>query len=228
MSKVIRISDETFSRLQNLAEPLVDTPASVIEKLLDEYESTLSKNKSGEKMESYNPKSNHNLFLVPADKSNIKQSIKKKVNLNDASNYLSSTDENKLNSILGSQNSFNCWAMTESNRSTFDQMEKGDYVLLTVKGTGKFNYVGQIKGKLESESLGNKLWSFTPGKPWSLIYIIDNLQAVDINKKEMVQTLSYSSKYPVYGVIRVQDQNLNPALEEYGEIETMINSLNKN
>lgn len=228
MSKVIRISDETFSKLQNLAEPLVDTPASVIEKLLDEYESALPKNKSGEKMESYNPKSNHNLFLVPADKSNIKQSIKKKVSLKDASNYLSSTDVNKFNSILGTQNSFNCWAMTESNRSTFDQMEKGDYVLLTVKGTGKFNYVGKIKGKLESKSLGNKLWSFTPGKPWSLIYIIDDLQAVDINKKEMVQTLSYSSKYPVYGVIRVQEQNLNPALKEYGEIETMINSLNKN
>lgn len=227
MSKVIRISDETFSRLQNLAEPLVDTPASVIEKLLDEHKSASSKNKTEDKMRSYNLKSNHNLFLVPADKSNIKQSIQKKVNFNDASHYLSSAGKKKLNSILETENLFNCWAMTENNSSTFEQMERGDYVLMTVKDTGKFNYVGRIKGKFESESLGNKLWSFTPGKPWSLIYIIDNLKAVDINKKEMVQSLGYSPKYPVYGVIKVQDQNLKPTLEEYGNIETLINELNK-
>src|SRR5687768_4549713 len=39
MMPVIRISDELFRRLQNLASPLVDTPASVIERLLNSYES---------------------------------------------------------------------------------------------------------------------------------------------------------------------------------------------
>jgi len=228
MSKVIRISDETFSRLQNLAEPLVDTPASVIEKLLGEFETTLSKNKSGDQMKSYNVNSDHNLFLVPADKSNIKQSIQKKVQFNDASHYLSSSDKKKLNSILGQNNSFNCWAMTESNRSTYKKMKSGDYILLSEKGTGKFNFTGRVKGKIESESLGNKLWSFTPGKPWSLIYIIDDLKAINIDKQEMVQTLGYSSNYVVPGVIRVQRQNLNSALGSYREIKTMINSLNNN
>ena len=36
---VIRISDPVFGRLQAIATPLVDTPASVIEKLLDFYDS---------------------------------------------------------------------------------------------------------------------------------------------------------------------------------------------
>ncbi len=36
---VVRISDEVFERLQVVAIPLVDTPGSVIEKLLDFYES---------------------------------------------------------------------------------------------------------------------------------------------------------------------------------------------
>lgn len=35
MSPVIRISDEIFQRLQKHATPLVDTPATVIEKILD-------------------------------------------------------------------------------------------------------------------------------------------------------------------------------------------------
>lgn len=35
MMPVIRVPDDVFQRLQKLAEPLVDTPASVIERLLD-------------------------------------------------------------------------------------------------------------------------------------------------------------------------------------------------
>ncbi len=227
MGKVIRISDETFSRLQQLAEPLVDTPASVIDKLLDQYESGIKTSKSLEKRELYTVSSNHNLFLVPADKSNIKQSIQKKVRFEDASLYLNHSDKNRLRSILGQDESFNCWAMTESNRSMFNRMEKGDYVLLTIKGTGKFDLVGKIKGKLESESLGNKLWSFTPGKPWSLIYLLDDLKAISIDKQKMVQLLGYKSNFPVYGSIRVQKQNLNVAIANYGDIESLINALNE-
>ena len=39
MSRVIRIPESIFERLQHLAAPLVDTPASVIERLLDYYDS---------------------------------------------------------------------------------------------------------------------------------------------------------------------------------------------
>lgn len=39
MLPVIRISDSIFERLQALATPLVDTPATVIERLLDSFES---------------------------------------------------------------------------------------------------------------------------------------------------------------------------------------------
>ena len=38
MSPVIRITDEVFERLQRVATPLVDTPASVIGRLLDFYD----------------------------------------------------------------------------------------------------------------------------------------------------------------------------------------------
>jgi hypothetical protein len=41
---VIRVPDEVFRRLQRIATPLVDTPASVIEKLLDSHESNQGPN----------------------------------------------------------------------------------------------------------------------------------------------------------------------------------------
>jgi hypothetical protein len=39
MSRVVRISETSFQRLQKLAVPLEDTPSSVIERLLDFYDS---------------------------------------------------------------------------------------------------------------------------------------------------------------------------------------------
>ncbi len=45
MSKTLEISDLIFSRLQRLATPLIDTPESVIKKLIDHYESDLSEKK---------------------------------------------------------------------------------------------------------------------------------------------------------------------------------------
>ena len=39
MTKEIKISDSIFERLQGLAVPLIDTPESVIQRLLDHYES---------------------------------------------------------------------------------------------------------------------------------------------------------------------------------------------
>lgn len=38
MGRVIRIKDDTFKRLQELAKPFVDTPSDVVERLLDDYE----------------------------------------------------------------------------------------------------------------------------------------------------------------------------------------------
>lgn len=219
MSRVIRISDETFSRLQKFAEPLVDTPANVIEGLLEEHESTLKKKESED--------SNQNFFLTPASKSNIKRSIKRKIEFKDVEKYLNNSNKDKLQSIINREDAFNCWAMTEANRSTFNKMDKEDFVLLSENSTGKFNYGGIIKGKIESKSLGDQLWGFEPRKPWSLIYIIKSISSYNISKKEMVQALGYSENDRVQRVRIVKKQNLNQALKHYGDIKSMINSLNR-
>jgi hypothetical protein len=47
MMPVIRIPDPVFERLQQIAKPFVDTPATVIERLLDFYEGHPSQSKGG-------------------------------------------------------------------------------------------------------------------------------------------------------------------------------------
>lgn len=42
MSKKMEISDQVFERLQHLAVPLVDTPETIVQRLLDHYESQAS------------------------------------------------------------------------------------------------------------------------------------------------------------------------------------------
>jgi len=48
MSKVIRISAEVYERLQAHAQPFVDTPSDVIERILDQYEQRLDDYHAGE------------------------------------------------------------------------------------------------------------------------------------------------------------------------------------
>ena len=53
MSKVIRISNQIFTRLQEIAEPLTDTPATVIERLLDFYEENYQSDGQFQKAETF-------------------------------------------------------------------------------------------------------------------------------------------------------------------------------
>ncbi|MEA5522158.1 T4SS efffector SepA family protein [Limnoraphis robusta] len=53
MSKVIRISNQIFTRLQEIAEPLTDTPATVIERLLDFYEENYQSDGKFQKAETF-------------------------------------------------------------------------------------------------------------------------------------------------------------------------------
>jgi hypothetical protein len=93
MTPVIRITEQVFRRLQRLGEPLVDTPSSVIERVLDHYEQTggITNTKpsapppgvsaSQAAPSGANANGQHNLFLVPARSMNLSVSIKNPVSL---------------------------------------------------------------------------------------------------------------------------------------------------
>jgi len=52
---VIRIPDPVFERLQHIAKPFVDTPATVIERLLDFYEGRPGRSKEGSSISQQTP-----------------------------------------------------------------------------------------------------------------------------------------------------------------------------
>jgi Protein NO VEIN, C-terminal len=165
------------------------------------------------------------LFLVPASKANLEATVIGSVSTTVAERFLSPGQSKFLKNALGNQKTFHCWAVTESLRSTFERMESGDAVLLTVKGTGMFSYFAHIIHKVESEELGNHLWSYTPGKPWKLIYILDDVCEVAINKSELVSALGYQSNDMVAGTRRVRDEYLAKVSGQYGSLQKFMEAM---
>ncbi len=220
MSKVIRIDDETFSRLQNLAEPLVDTPADIIGMLLNYFETATHKK------EILNT-NDQNLFLAPAVEENIDKTIRSSVRFSEIQKFLSSEDATKLKTKSPNENTLHCWAMTESNKAFYDSMNERDYVLFTLRNSGKFEFYGEISCKIDNEQLGKYLWGFVPGKPWKLIYFLKKLNVIDIDKTKLIEALGYKSNYNVPGIVKVKRINLETALKRYGSFENLIKSLQK-
>ncbi|KAB0665587.1 hypothetical protein F6V25_07640 [Oryzomonas japonica] len=227
MSKVIRIEDEIFGRLQNHAEPFVDTPSSVIEKLLNYYESSLSKPETTHAHASQGRRESpmRNIFLAPASDENLRKTIRGSVSLTSITHLLSKEERQVLQSSVKNVEALNCWAMTEGSRSKFNEMTHGDLVLFTAKDSGKFQYTGEVVAKIDSEKLGGFLWDFVPTKPWKLVYFLGNIQAVNIDKTRLVTALGYSKSYVVPGITKVNPIARDTILAQHGTIESFIASI---
>lgn len=227
MSKVIRIEDEIFGRLQNHAEPFVDTPSSVIEKLLNYYESSLSKTEMTHAHTSQGRKENpmRNIFLAPASEENLRKTIMGSVSLTSIAHLLSEGELQVLRSSAKSSEALNCWAMTEGSRSKFNEMTPGDLVLFTVKDSKKFQYSGEVVAKIDSEKLGGFLWDFVPTKPWKLVYFLGNIQAVNIDKTRLVTALGYNKNFVVPGITKVNPIARDTILAQHGTIKSFIDSI---
>ena len=227
MGPIIRISDETFSRLKRIAEPFIDTPSSVIEGLLDLYEGkALAKKKetyAEQKMESHH---HPNIYLAPAISENLEKTIKGSVSLDQIRPFLSQDEITRIEQTSGEPNSLHCWAMSYGSKAEFDSMRQGDAVLFTMKGTGKFQYYGEVAFKTDNERLGEKLWKVVPYKPWRLIYFLINVEAINVDKQRLVTELKYKSNYSVPGITRVKDIATEIILKHFSTIKMFVESLN--
>ena len=177
MTPVVRIPDEVYERLKALAEPFIDTPVSVIERLLAEYEDAESVRGSPEGMLSRvegTPvrrkqrtagfqASGPRLFLAPASGPNLDESLRNPVDLMNAKFHLERAQFEELENALDGEKKFKCWAMTAKRRSLFRQMQIGDFVLFSEKGTGLFGMKGRVLTKFESRSFGEACWPVEPG-----------------------------------------------------------------
>ena len=167
------------------------------------------------------------LYLVPASGENINKTILNGVDISTAEKFLLPFNCNRLKELLGEKQDFHCWAMTEGTKSEFDKMYKGDTILFVEKGTGAFKYVADVLSTATSEELGNYLWTYVPYKPWKYIYFLENIQEINIAKKDLVVALGYSPNYQVPGAIRVKDSAVHAIKLKYGSIHNFLNTLNK-
>lgn len=248
MSKVVRISEETFIRLQEHAEPLVDTPATVIERMLDFYErqqrrpenqlrrvenivheSSISSRMLKQSLLSEPfgdfeyPPITPSLFLAPAKEEHVLATVRRTVPFSRAERFILARQRIQLRRAIEEASTFNCYAMTESNRTVFESMRPGDYVLITVTGTGQYNFLARVVTKIESEELGQELWPVDEGsEPLSLIYALEDVQSITIDRAKLNKALGYSPKYSVKGAMRVDPKRLEPQLVRFGSVEGLL------
>jgi hypothetical protein len=232
VAPVIRISDDTFRRLQAVSEPLIDTPSRVIDRLLLHYESRAGAAIRPPTQPSRSPAagvdsapaigSTPNLFLAPARATNLRESLERSISVDAAARHLNRQQLAQLRDALGSANEFRCWAASEGKIAYFDAMRSNDLVLFAETGTARFTYSARVVTKLISEPLGVALWPDVPGLPWKLIYVLDEVRPIQISKPRLVTELGYASTYPVYGFIRVTTDRVREVVAKYGDLDRFI------
>ncbi|MDZ4860102.1 MAG: hypothetical protein SGI88_14080 [Candidatus Hydrogenedentes bacterium] len=210
MAPVIRITDEVYTRLQRLAEPFVDTPATVIERLLNAQEGE-RRNVAGKEngaiatsqLRNYQPElweqtPCNNLFLAPGNKTNLDRSILQSVQISDINQLL--TPEQR--GILRNTQSLRCFALKEHARTNYNAMRPGDLVLFSENGSGKFKYASRIQTTFENASLGKLIWR---DPQWKLIYLLNPQQTwiTDLNKPNTLEKCGYDRNFWLPGFIQV-------------------------
>lgn len=156
------------------------------------------------------------LFLVPATRENLEQSIERSVDIKLAIKHLGNDFVKKITLQSGLEG-IRCWAVTKNSKKLFSDLTSGDEVLLTEKGTGLFTHYGIVVGKIQNETLGKELWPITGDNPWKYIYFLANVQRIKIPKKELVVKLGYQETYTVSGSIKAKNDN-------YGSLGTISKS----
>jgi hypothetical protein len=215
-----------------LGEPFVDTPSSVIEKLLDRaaaIEKPIARATVPVEVSVLSPAETHTsdlpgVFLAPAIPENLLATVASRIALASLKGRLDGVTFDHLRGLLDGRTHFNCWAMTTASRGSFNKMRPGDIVLFSTTGTGRFTYRAIVRGKLESKLLGDLLWTITPREPWSLIYLLEEVRHIDLDKERLVSEFGYDRSFRVYGITRVQTERVRLAVERRGGLEAAFSA----
>jgi hypothetical protein len=123
---------------------------------------------------------------------------------------------------IGKWDKIYCWPARGSKRTAFSRMTKGDLVLFAVKDTGRFNYMGRIVAKLESDRFARIFWQDKTLIDWTLIYFLRDVEHIAVNKPMMAALLG-NNKNDRFQTLRT----VPPArLERFASIEEFIRVLN--
>ena len=175
------------------------------------------------------------LFLAPAREEDIRMTVQRAVPYARAERHILARQRIQLKRAIEDASTFNCYGMFERDRSVFESMRPGDYVLITVTRTGQFNVLARVVTKFESAELGRELWPVDEenarrkfgdrgdeGEARSLIYAIEDVQEVTIDKAKLNKALGYSPRYSLKGAMRVDPKRLEPQLVQFGSVEGLL------
>lgn len=228
MAPVVRITEEVFQRLQAYGVPLVDTPSSVIEKVLNLLEGHSGKPTSSDNaIVEHNPPANDQigLYLAPAHSENLKATILNAVPIAQLRDELSESNIEAIRKACGDASAVRAWAMTRNSRALYSTMRPGDVVMFTERGTGKFGYAGRVLLKIESRKLGERLWRDVPNLPWELIYLLGEVRQINASKAQILSELGYDPNFVVPGITRVPREKVQTAFAKQALVEQVLTSL---
>ena len=175
------------------------------------------------------------LFLAPANEDDIRMTVQRAVPFARAERHVMARQRIQLSRAIEDASTFKCYGMFERDRSVFESMRPGDYVLIAVTSKGQFNVLARVVTKFESEELARELWGVDEenarrseatrgdeGGVRSLIYAIEDVQEVTIDKAKLNKALGYSPRYSLKGAMRVDPKRLEPQLVRFGSVEGLL------
>jgi hypothetical protein len=171
-----------------------------------------------------------NYFLVPADPNNLWKTIRNKVDCPSWNNIRGYVPDHyaRLKKTLGSE-TVHCWAVTKGREKLYKDMQSGDVVLLSEKGTNCFTDFGRIAYKVHCKELGDSLWPYVPAGCWEYIYFLKDVKLLAtekgvIDKRLILNELEFSFNYDLPGIIDVS-KRVPPLIKKYGSMEDFLNAV---
>jgi hypothetical protein len=104
-------------------------------------------------------------------------------------------------------------------------MERDDEVLFFISGTNLCKYHGRVIFKAESDEFGKFLWPYD-SLNWKLIYFVDDLSSVAIDKWALMSAFGYDNEKDVLaGIRRVPEDSVREIFAKYGTIGQFLNAV---
>ncbi|MGE3617901.1 MAG: hypothetical protein AB7L66_18665 [Gemmatimonadales bacterium] len=168
----------------------------------------------------YIPRGNHEALVHYED------TIRNKVALERVFSHVSRELRASLTSVFGSA-PVAVWGSSAGpkNRSNFEQMRRGDDVLIVEGDTIKL--IGKVAAKVESLALSRELWrplGSRKNSSWELIYFLANPRPLDVPFEEFCRLFRYSESYQLRGFTTVAADRL---AEFYGRYDYLYDILIK-
>lgn len=128
------------------------------------------------------------------------------------SNALSSKEKRQLQELF-SDGKIRIWGTAESNKSTWDSINPGDYVLFYKRG--RYVYCAEIVLKMDNEKLAKTIWGeYENGETWSLVFFVKNIRPIQISREKFNMIAGYDADFIPQAFMRVNDDAAKKIIAE--------------